>query len=240
LELVFTKPLLSDAVVRTILDISDEFIRREDRVWEFFIKNNMERLDSILMMGLEPLALEDRTARARLISSHPCGITLAASVIDRLAGQHGIYGGEKRHATEQYIGRDIVDELVSKTIVRIRQLARDGEAFLATPQPMRLIWIWRRWTNPEELKSKISEWMKSDSAILRLAEVLPSVSYQSSSDGQKEIRSFKTTNYEPIMDVAEFKARLDIIAKQEGIGSAAEQIRLEFLVAEETGKQHPF
>jgi predicted KAP-like P-loop ATPase len=233
LEIVFTKPVLSDAVVRTLLDISDNLIKREDRVLEVFITDNIERLNSILLFGLEPLAREEQAQRVRLIGSHQHGITLAATVIDRLAGHHGMHGEEARLESERYATREVAEEVVADVLI-----AAYG-TLLSTPRPLHLIWIWKRWSSAEEVKSWLSAQMKSDSKILRLAEILPSVSYRSGGDGQKEIRSFKAATYNEFLDVEHFKTRLESIAVK-AKGTKARQICVEFLAAEEEGKKSRF
>ena len=238
LEVVFAKPILTDAVVSTILDFSDDLINREDRVWEIFVTDNFQRLESILIFGLEPLPAEERVQRVRLIGSYHAGITLAVAAIDRLAGQHGLYGGNAKHESEQLISRDVIVEVLSGVLERIRQIARDG-TLLSTPRPMRLIWTWKRWTSSDEVKSWLSEQMKSDDAILRLADVLPNISYQSGGDGQKEIRSFKAETYQEILDVPKFKKRLKGVAAKTG-NTSTTRIWSEFLAAERAGKDSTF
>ena len=238
-ETVFTKPLLSDVVAAALLDMSDDLIRREDRVWEFFAMENIDRLRLILTMGLVPLAMEDRIERVRFIGSYPRGLTLVAEAANFLAAQHGLYGGNATSESERYVSREIVNELVSRTLERIRQAARDG-ALLGAPRPVRLIWTWARWTTRMEVKAEISEWIKSDSAVLLLAEALPQTSYRSGAGGQKEIRMFPAAVYKEVLDIVEFKERLADIATKAGTGSEAERVHSEFLAAEEAGKEYAF
>jgi len=239
LETVFVKPLLSNAVVRAFLDVSDALIERRDVSWEIFFRDNLRRLESILTFGLEPLDAVERVERVRLISSHPQAITLAAQVINHLAGQHGLYGGSQAHETEQYVGRDVAEEAVSNVVARIRNLAR-RQTLLSTPLPVRLIWIWKQWSTADEVKSWLGEQLRSDAMVLRLAQVLPETVFQSGADGQKEIRGFKARTFEEILNVDEFKHKLEQVAEKAGHGSEAERIRSSFLAAEQAGKDLPF
>jgi hypothetical protein len=81
--------------------------------------------------------------------------------------------------------------------------------------------------------------MKSDDVVLRLAEVLPNISYQSGGDGQKEMRSFKAETYQEILDVPKFKARLEAVAAKTG-DTAIRRVYSEFLEAEKAGKDSRF
>ena len=90
-----------------------------------------------------------------------------------------------------------------------------------------------------EVKSWMSDVLKSDAAVLRLAEVLPSISYQSGGDGQREIRSFKEETYKKILDLALLKSRLNEIVESNYFHDA-ERIRSEFFAAEEAGKASRF
>jgi predicted KAP-like P-loop ATPase len=225
-DIVFSKPLLSKAVIRAILDLSDELIEREDLAWEFFVEENIDRLDSILRLGLEPLRPEERADRARFMASYDLGLTLGATAIDRLAGQHGLYGGEERHESERLISREIAQETVSVVLARIRHAAREG-ALLSLPRPVRLLWVWRRWTNSEEVKSWIMEQLESNDAVLRLAEILPQKSYQSGGNGRQIVHVFNTETYREIIDIELFKERLELVAKSFGKDTKAEQIRLD-------------
>jgi predicted KAP-like P-loop ATPase/DNA-binding transcriptional regulator YiaG len=239
LEIVFAKPLLSSSIVRTILDLSDDLIRQEDRVWELFVTDNFNRLDSILTFGFEPLLTKDRVELVRAISSHPCGLTLAAQVIDHLAGQHGLYGGKAKPESERYVDLEIVEHAVRAVLARIRHIARDG-TLLASPKPTRLIWIWRHWAISGEVRSWLSEQLKSDRAILQLAELLPNTSYRSGGAGNQIVRTFSGKMYEDLLDIDHFKKRLDRVVEKAGRGSTADRIRSEFLAAEEAGKNFPF
>lgn len=238
-EIVFSKPLLTNKVVGAVLDLSDELAKRGDRVWEFFPTDNFERLDSILTFGLEPLSKDERKERVNLLSLHARGLSLAASVTDTLAQQHGLHGGAAKHESEQYIAKEIAEVAVANVLTRIRRTALGGD-LLSAAMPSRLIWTWRRWTSAEELKSWFSFQLKLDKAILRLAEVLPSTSYQSGSEGQREVRSFRAKSYEEILDVDQFRARLNALANQAKRGSKARRIRAEFLKAETAGKNSRF
>lgn len=235
LEAVFASPFLSDDVVVALLDASDDLIKRRDLVWDFFASDNLERLNSILTLGLDPLSPEERVKRIEKIVGHPNGLTLAALVVDRLAGRHGMHGDESRHEGENYLSLEKTEEAVLKMLQRIRGLATARAFFTSLPRPIIIIWIWKRWGGEDEIRAWLSSELESDDSIIELAKCLPDTSYSSSAEGQKEIRSFKATSYEKIMDVEYFKKRLDEVVLSRGNGGL-DQIRTEFLSAEETGR----
>jgi hypothetical protein len=238
LEIVVSKPLLSNAVVRAILDVSDTLILEKDVVWEFFIIDNFERLDSILVFGLGPLSPEEREERVGLISSHIGGLSLCARVVNHLANQHGRHGSQARPETERYVSLDVVENAEVRITNRIREAARDG-TLLSLASPITLIWFWKMTTGAEDVRLWISNEINSDAAVLRLAELLPNVSYQSGGDGRREIRSFKADTYKDILDANRFKDRLDEAVKATG-SDDARRIREDFLAAEEAGKSSRF
>src|ERR1700675_1606395 len=72
-------------------------------VWEFFVTDNLHRLDLILTIGLEPLSAAKRVERVRLMASYESGLSIAAIVIEHLAGHHGLYGHQTRREGDPLI-----------------------------------------------------------------------------------------------------------------------------------------
>ncbi len=238
LETVYSKPLLSESSVKAILDSSDALVAREEIVWEFFVLDNLERLESILTYGLTPLAMNIRAEVVKLISAYPRGLPLCARVISHLSRQHGLHGAQAKHESEWLVSKEVVEEAEGALLNRIRKAASDG-SLLAAPSPMFIIWFWKDLGNTEEIKSWTSQVMKTDAGVLRLASVLPLTSYQSGGDGSKTVRSFKAENYKTFLDVDELKVRLnDIVASSKF--DDAKQVRTDFLAAEEAGKSSRF
>jgi predicted KAP-like P-loop ATPase len=238
LEIVFSKPLLSEAAVKAILDNSDDLVSKKDIVWEVFVTDNLERLDSILTLGLAPLAINEREKRLELISSYSCGLSLCARVVIHLARQHGLCGGQTQPESERYVSKDAAEKSEAALLNRIRDAARNGSLLSAT-SPLFLIWIWRDLAGAEEVRSWISNVMKTDGDVLTLVQFLPSVSYQSAGDGRKEIRSFKAEAYKDILDIQQLESRLNDIVASKSFDDA-EQIRSDFFAAVEAGKTSRF
>jgi predicted KAP-like P-loop ATPase len=234
-EVVFSKPLLSDAVARAIVDLSDELLVRKDVVWEFFVTDNFERLDNILRLGLEPLDAKARIDRTKLLATHDSGLNICSTVIERLAGQHGLYGHKPSFPNERLIPLDDAEKAVKKIVARIRKSARAG-ALLSTPDPMRLIWGWKRLTSAAEVKAWLAKQLKNDKSVVRLAEVLPYTSYQSGSEGQKIVRGFKAETYKDMLDVESLKKRLKKIISQRNASEHAKRVYTDFVAAEAAGK----
>ena len=161
-----------------------------------------------------------------------------ASIVSHLARQHGLHGAQARHESEWLVSRDTVEEAEKLILGRIREAAADG-TLLVGPSPMLIVWLWRDLAGPDEVKEWMSQMMKLDVAVLRLAQVLPSTSYQSGGDGAKTIRSFKAETYAAFLDVEQLKSRLNDIVAANTIEGAA-KIRAEFVSAEEAGKTSRF
>src|SRR5579862_3417427 len=238
LEIVFSKPLLSDAAAIAVLDNSDDLVAKKDIVWELFVTDNLERLESILIFGLTPLAQNSREDRLKLISSYPSGLSLGARVIGHLAQQHGLHGGQARHESERLVSKTAIEEAERALLNRIREAASNG-SLLAATSPMFLIWVCKDLAGVDEVKCWMSETMKSDAHVLRLAQILPSISYRSGGDGRREIRSFKAEIYKGFLDVDQLKSRLNEVVASNGF-ECSDQVRTEFLAAEETGKTSHF
>jgi predicted KAP-like P-loop ATPase len=238
-ELVFVRPLLSNRLVIALLDLSDDLIFRKDFEWEFFVEENLGRLESIVTLGLGPLSEDERKLRVETLSNHPRGLTMAAVSVERLVGHLGLYGGEARPKDEQYLSEEVATHAAAIILERIRSAAKDG-SLLYLAQPTRLIWTWERFASAEEVHAWIAIQLDSSRSVLRLAEILPNVSYRSSADGQQELKSFKAKNYEKMLDVAEFKRRLSEVVSSDPQNVSARKIQEEFLAAEIVGLNDRF
>ena len=128
-ELVFVRRLLSEIAVKAILDQSDDLIAERDVVWEFFVTDNLERLDSILTFGLTPLDLGERVKRIGLIAEYKNGLSISATVIDHIAGQHGLFGHLKRHENEILVPLKNAQKAVKKILARIRRAAKQSSYY---------------------------------------------------------------------------------------------------------------
>jgi len=201
-----------------------------------FVTDNLERLDTILRFGLEPLSPKARIDRAKLIASYPKGLNCCVMVIERLAGQHGLYGHKPAFESERLLPLKDAQSAVKKIIARLRRAARSGELLLA-PDPTRLIFAWRRLTTFDEVKSWLTRQLKIDKSALRLAETLPNTSYHSSGEGQKIVRSLKVETYQDFLDIEALKKRLEKITKGSNSPPEARRIYEEFLSAEAAGRE---
>jgi hypothetical protein len=101
---------------------------------------------------------------------------------------------------------------------------------------LRLLFIWRWINGVDEVKNWLEKQIENDAFVLKLAEILPNVSYRSSENGRDEVRSFKSSTYSEILDVDHFRERLNSIADSDGATSEAKLIHSEFLAAEAIGK----
>jgi predicted KAP-like P-loop ATPase len=238
-ESVFAKPLLTEPVTSALLSLSDDLIKREDRVWELFVRDNIERLESIIVYGLEPLTTAERVDRVMTVARSADGLSLGARVIDRLAGYHGLFGGKAKHDDERYVEEAIILKAAKIVLARIRKSAKNG-TLLSEVSATRLLFIWMRWANPSEVRKWISTQIRFDAQALRLAEIIPQSSYQSGGDGSKVVRFFKAKDFEPIVDLGRLKTQLDRIARKAGSDSDASRIRSEFLDAETAGNSSGF
>ena len=156
------------------------------------------------------------------------------NMVGRLAGHHGLFGGTARIEDERYISRASALAAVADILERIRKVAKEG-SLLDLPRAIRLVWIWRQFSTSEEVKAWLSKEIESDRSVLRLAQILPNVSYRSSGKGQEEIRSFKAETYKEVLDTEHFKKRLAAIVEADSTNDAAIEAQRTFLAAEAIG-----
>jgi hypothetical protein len=170
------------------------------------------------------------------MASYESGLSTAAIVIEHLAGHHGLYGEKKRREGDPLIPLDESKRVVEKILARLRNSARRGE-LLFTPTPISLLWVWVRLSTKDEVKIWLEKQLRVERSVSRLAEVLPSTSYQSGGDGQKIIQSFKAEQYADLLDVEQFKRRLAKIAKKPDAPESVKQVAAEFFAAERFGSE---
>lgn len=235
-EIVFSKPLLKPPFVTALLNLSDRLILREDRVWEFFVEDNLERLTTILTLGLVPLDQSERDGILELLKSNASGITLACLAIGRLAEAHGLPGGDARTERERLISYNTAKEAIDSVAIKIRALAA-RHLLLNQPRPMLLIFIWRQIVGVDEVRIWLKREMGSDESILLLAQKLPSTSFRTSGDERSEVRSFKASTYEEILDVDYFKKRLASVVAENPTLEAYKLVQSDFLNAERIGSE---
>ncbi|MGM4907630.1 KAP family P-loop NTPase fold protein [Tardiphaga sp. 866_E4_N2_1] len=234
-ETVHVKPLLSEETLRTFLDVSDELIQREDRVWEFFVEDNLQRLESIAVHGLTPLSAAERLKRLSILQAHPRGITLASNAVIRLAGQHGLYGGEATYGDDCYMGREEAINAAEMIATKISSIAENGQ-LLQLIRPVRLIFIWRSIAGVKPVREWLMKEIAVDDSVLRLAQVLASTSYRTVGTTRSEVRIFNAKTFSELIDVTHFKERLSSAAQNAG-SDESRRIQSEFLKAELRGSE---
>jgi hypothetical protein len=103
---------------------------------------------------------------------------------------------------------------------------------------MYLVWAWARWSTFDEVKKWTKRQMKNEATVLRLAEVLPSTSYQSGGDGQQKVRSLDMESIGKIIDVEALKKKLEKIAGKKNATEATKKLYADFVEAEKNGKEN--
>ncbi len=109
------------------------------------------------------------------------------------------------------------------------------------PEPMRLIWAWKRLADTDEVKIWLAKQLRRKDAVVRLGECLPGTSYRTGGDeGQVAVRSFKADTYKDLLDVGQLKSRLKKFASKADASAETQQIYSDFLAAEQAGKESRF
>jgi predicted KAP-like P-loop ATPase len=212
-EALYAKPLLTPALLKALLDQSDDLIRREDAVWEMFVRDNYERLGSIVRLGLEKLDAEKRADILEVLVNHGVGLLARSHAIEEDARRHGLFGGEMKHESERLFAADKI-EVAARSVCGQIAVACENGSIWQMPMPVRLIWARRRMSDADTLKSWFKRVIENDEWIIHLANDLPGRSYQSGGGaGFRVVWTFKRDSYKDMLDVDVLFARLEILAK---------------------------
>lgn len=223
--ILYAKPLLTPALLKALLDHSDELIRREDAVWEMFVTDNYERFGSIVELGLEKLNAEKRTEILEVLVNHGAGLLARVHAIEDDARRHGLFGGEKKHESERLFAAEKIEAAAHVVCGQIATACENGSIW-QMPMPVRLIWAWRRMGDADALKSWFKRVIDNDEWIIHLAKDLPYPSYRSGGEASKVVWVFKRDSYKDMLDVDALLARLEILANNsEEAAMALDRIR---------------
>ncbi|MEQ1941500.1 P-loop NTPase fold protein [Mesorhizobium sp. VNQ89] len=217
---LYANPLLTPALLKAILDNSDELIRRGDVVWELFVTNNAERLDRIVRLGTGKLNESQRDEVLTTLVNYDAGLQIRTAVVEHDARNHGFFGGEKKHESDLIFAADKIEAAAIAIRDEIAAACNDGSVW-NNPMPIRLIWAWRRMSDMETLRRWFTKVLKSDEKTVMLANELPGRSYQSGGDGSRIVLTFSRQSYEGILDVDALFGRLETLARKNKKASAA-------------------
>lgn len=219
-EAVYAKPLLTPALSRAILDHSDHLIRREDVVWEFFATDNHDRLGTIIRLGIKILDAPKRAEVLQVLVNHKAGLQTRADAVGADAERHGFFGGDQKHESERLFSADEIKAAVAAIRDQIAAACDDGSVW-QMPTPVRLIWAWRRMSDPNALAPWFTRVLANDEWVVRLAKELPGRSYRSSSAGSRIVWTFNRNSYKEMFDVDTLFARLEDLAADNPDAAAA-------------------
>lgn len=211
-ESLYAKPLLTPALLKALLDHSDDLIRREDVVWELFPRDNYHRLRSIVRLGIEKLNAEERADILKVLINHEAGLLARADAIEEEARRHGLFGGKVKHESEPLFPADEIKAAARVVCDQIAAACENGSIW-QMPMPVLLIWTWRRMGDADTLKSWFKRVIENDEWIIHLAKDLPYRSYRSGGEGRKVVWAFKRDSYKDMLDVDALFARLEILGK---------------------------
>lgn len=211
-ETLYAKPVLTPALLKAILDHSEELIRREDVMLEMFVRDNHQRLGSIVSLGLEKLNGEKRADILKVLVDHEPGLLSRADAIEREALRHGLFGGEAKHDSEFLFHTDKIEAAAHVVCNQIVTACENGSIW-RRPMPVRLILAWRRMGDRDTLKSWLKHVIDNDEWIIHLANNLPSRSYQSSGGSDSRVVwTFDRDSYKDMLDFDALLARLEILS----------------------------
>lgn len=211
-EAVYAKPLLTPALLRAILDHSDDLIRREDAVWEFFVTHNHDRLRTIISLGVEKVDASNRQEILDVLVNHKAGLQTRAAAIETDAKRHGLFGAAQKHESERLFAADKIEAAARAVREEIAAACEDGSVW-RMPRPIQLIWAWRRMSDKDALSHWFGRVLADDDLVVRLANELPGRSYQSGGrHGTRIFWTFERGGWQELFDVDALFERLEALA----------------------------
>jgi predicted KAP-like P-loop ATPase len=239
-EIVSSKPMLSEAFLGALLDLSDELIRREDLEARLIIDNNMQRLFEILFAGFRPHEHAKRIKLLDILLRHPTALACPTYFIDRLAARRGLHGGEVHIQESENLFSDAeLTEALQVMLERVRASAKDGTIW-ETPYPVLLIWRWQRWANDEEIAAWFQANLGNSEFVARLCEALPVDVHVSGTKGNYTCKKFDRTLWKGSFDIDALFHRMQAIAHAAGEHSDEARIWRTLQQAEENHRHPPY
>jgi hypothetical protein len=210
-EAVYAKPLLTPALLRAILDQSDDLIRREDVVWEFHATDNYERISTIISLGVAKLDASNRQEILEVLVNHKAGLQTRAIAIERDARRHGLFSTGQKHESERLFAADKIEAAACAVREEIAAACEDGSVW-QMPNPIRLIWMWRRMSDKDALSPWFGRVLADDDLVVRLANELPGRVYRSGGRGTGVFWTFERDTWQGLFDVEALFGRLEALA----------------------------
>lgn len=211
LEAVHVKPLTAE-FIKSVLDHSDEIIRREDITYELFRRDNLERLQSIFRFGLAKLEALHRSDVLEILTKYPSGLQLRAEVVEDAARQHGLFANATKHESERLFDFQEIEEAASSIRAQLAAYCEAGRVWEA-PKPMRMIWGWWRMSDKETLKPWFDRVVGKPTTLIELANVICNrVTITGGKEGRVFRKEFNRETLYKLFDVDDFISRLDALA----------------------------
>jgi hypothetical protein len=211
-EAVYAKPLLTPALLRAILNHSDDLIRREDVVWEFHVTDNYHRLGTIIRLGVEKLDASNREEILDVLVNHKAGLQTRADAIESDARHHGLFGGAPKHESERLFAADKIEAAALAVRDEIAAACEDRSVWQMS-RHVGLIWAWRRMSDKDALSQWFGRVLADDDLVVRLANELPGRSYQSGGrHGTRIFWTFQRGSWQGLFDVDALFKRLESLA----------------------------
>ncbi len=158
-------------VVRSLLDVGDELVRREDRAGLMFEIRNIDRIVFLLTRLLARVnelhrfgALQDSISSGRALST-------IVELVSTLGDEHGKYSGSASPEERRLVTHEQLERLEEEACRRIVDAAQDGR-LLDTPQLPVVLYRWKDWGAEEDLASWVSRVVQDDRDLLTFLQAL--------------------------------------------------------------------
>lgn len=226
------------SLITGIFEISDDILRDEDRERGFQMGNNHLRIHWLIRkLTWERCTLEERSEMFMVA----CQTSQVGWLVDftssAVADYHPREGKPPEPPEKCLVTKDHLDELKAHTLKTIRTAAANG-GLISHPLLLSILFRWSEIAEngSTEVKGWSNEQLKSDEAVSRLAQALLSESWSQGMGmfglgDRVAIRKVKAAaeGIDRIIDVDEFRSRLEKIASSDSLDGERKQNVLTFL-----------
>jgi predicted KAP-like P-loop ATPase len=222
-----TRPT-SDALIRALVDLSEEIIRNEDADPAMFGGDNARSLEYLLRRWIATLEPSQRFDAVAPIAKHSPGLPLIAQFIRSLGPDRNPHGSHDHNSllSDEEFGavRDIA-------VARIRAIASDGQLWDVS-DPAGLLWAWWAMGDDGEAQSWLAGQISDTNNALHLMAAMPTL--VRSSNGN--YRAVNKTSWRQLVDLDLLTARAESLSLDQSLSGEQRDAAKTFIKAMELGR----
>jgi predicted KAP-like P-loop ATPase len=217
-----------DALIRALVDLSEEIIQNEDADPAMYGGDNSRKLDYLLRRWIAAVDPSRRFDAVASIAEHSAGLALIAQFVRSLGPDRNPHGAHETNSLltdQEFAGvRDIVLE-------RIRKTAREGLLW-SVSDPAALLWPWWAMGENDEASAWIVSQIDDTDNALHLMASMPTL--VRSSNGN--FRAVQKSSWQRMVDLDALTAKASALATDGSLSEMQRAAARDFLTAMEKGR----